>query len=295
MAISPLPGAAAPRPALLGRRTRDRLTSGLIFLLLLAFAIIVLVPMAWAVLGSFKSEAEYREIPVRILPRVWTLEAYAEVIRKTDLVRGYTNSIIVAALEVGSVLFTSSLAGYVFSQKRFRGKDALFLFVLMSTMIPFTMLLIPLYLLFHAVGIHNSYIAVVLPTAVSAYGIFLCRQFIGGIPRDLFDAAVVDGASDLRVYATIVVPLCKPVLSALAIFTMINSFNNLLWPLVILSSPELQTLPLVLAKITLQGEMIIYTQILAAVVLASAPLVAAFLLLQRNFVKGISLSGLTGQ
>ena len=256
--------------------------------------IFVLVPMAWAVLGSFKSEVEYREIPVHLVPRAWTLEAYRAVIAKTDLVRGFVNSAIIATIEVVAVLFTSSLAGYVFARKLFWGKDALFMFVLASTMIPFTMLLIPLYLMFVRIGITDSYLAVVLPTAISAYGIFLCRQFIRGIPRDLFEAAVMDGAGDLRIYWQVVLPLSKPVLSALAIFTLIQSINDLLWPLVVLSSAEKSTLALVLAKVTLQGESIIFTQILAAVVLGSLPLVVAFLVLQRNFVRGIALTGIQG-
>jgi multiple sugar transport system permease protein len=263
--------------------------------LVLGFGLLVVfVPLAWAVLGSFKSEVEYREIPVHIWPHAWTFEPYEAVLRETNLLRGYLNSGIVAAIEIGSVLLTSSVSGYVFAQKVFWGKDALFLFLLSSTMIPFTMLLIPLYLLFVNNNFTDNYLAVVLPTAVSAYGIFLCRQFIRGIPRDLFEAAVMDGASDVRIYTRIVLPLCRPVLAALAIFTLIQSVNNLLWPLVILSSADLATLPLVLAKVTLVGESIIFTHILAAAVLGSLPLVVLFLVLQRNFVKGITLTGITG-
>ena len=192
------------------------------------------------------------------------------------------------------MLLTSSLAGYVFARKMFWGKDALFLFVLASTMVPFTMLLIPLYLLFIDAGFSNNYLSIALPTAVSAYGIFLCRQFIRGIPRDLFDAAMIDGATDLQIYRTVVLPIARPVLSALAIFTLIVSFNNLIWPLVIVSDSNLFTLPLVLLAYARQGEASVFTETLAAAVLGSLPLVVAFLVLQRNFVKGISLTGLGG-
>ena len=156
------------------------------------------------------------------------------------------------------------------------------------------MLLIPLYLQFVDIGFTNNYLAIALPTAVSAYGIFLCRQFIRGIPRDLFDAAMIDGASDVAVYREIVLPIARPVLSALAIFTLIVSFNSLLWPLVIVNDADLFTLPLVLASYARQGEAIVFTEILAAGVIGSVPLVVAFLVLQRNFVKGISLTGLGG-
>jgi multiple sugar transport system permease protein len=156
------------------------------------------------------------------------------------------------------------------------------------------MLLIPLYIQFVDLGFTNNLIAVMLPTAVSAYGIFLCRQFIRGIPRDLFDAAAIDGASDTMVLREIVLPIAKPVLSALAIFTVIASFNSLLWPLVILSDAGLFTLPIVLASYARQGESIIWTQILAAAIIGAIPMVVAFLVLRRNFVKGISLTGLGG-
>ena len=195
---------------------------------------------------------------------------------------------------MAGVLLTSSLAGYVFARKHFLGKDALFLFVLASTMVPFTMLLIPLYLTFIDVRFSNNYLAIALPTMMSAYGIFLCRQFIRGIPRDLFDAAVIDGASDVAIYRDLVLPLSRPVLAALAIFTLIVSSNSLIWPLVIVSDAELFTLPLVLASYARQGEATVFTETLAAAIIGSIPLVVAFLILQRSFVKGISLTGLGG-
>lgn len=256
--------------------------------------LIILAPILWALSGSLRTEADYRQLPIAILPRAISFDAYATVLGDGALPRGFLNSLIVAAIEVTAVLLTSSLAGYVFARKLFWGKDALFLFVLASTMVPFTMLLIPLYLQFIDIGFTDNYVAIALPTAVSAYGIFLCRQFIRGIPRDLFDAAMIDGAGDLAVYRQIVLPLAKPVLSALAIFTLIVSFNSLLWPLVIVNDTDLFTLPLVLASYARQGEAIVFTEILAAGIVGSVPLIVAFLVLQRNFVKGISLTGLGG-
>ena len=256
---------------------------------------IIIVPLLWTISGSLKSESEYLNLSVSLLPREPTLEAYQKVLSDGDLPRSFINSAIVAALEVTAVLLTSSLAGYIFARKMFFGKDALFLFVLASTMVPFTMLLIPLYLMYVDIGLTDNYIGVILPTAVSAYGIFLCRMFIRGIPRDLFDAAEIDGASDLQIYRQVVLPLSRPVLSALAIFTLILSFNSLLWPLVVLTNQELFTMPIVLAGYARTGEGIRFTEILAAAVIASIPLVVAFLVLQRNFVKGISLTGLGGR
>lgn len=283
---------AESRPAGSGRPGWGRVV---VLVVTVAVMVAVLVPLVWAVVGSLRTEVDYRRIPPALIPGELTLDAYRSVLTDGDLPRGFLNSIVVATIEVISVLLTSSLAGYVFARKMFWGKDALFLLVLASTMVPFTMLLIPLYLLFLDIGFSNNYLAIALPTAVSAYGIFLCRQFIRGIPRDLFDAAVIDGAGDLQVYREIVLPLARPVLSALAIFTLILSFNSLLWPLVIVSDAKLFTLPLVLAQYARQGESMIFTQALAAAVIGSIPLVVAFLVLQRNFVKGISLTGLGGR
>ncbi len=277
---------------------RRRRVPGLGRLLVIAVTLlgllVIVVPILWAIAGSLKSEAEYRHIPISFLPQQLNLGAYQAVLADGRLPRAFLNSVIVATIEVASVLLTSSLAGYVFARKMFWGKDALFLFVLASTMVPFTMLLIPLYLMFVDLGITNNYLSVVLPTAVSAYGIFLCRQFIRGIPGDLFDAAAIDGASDIQMFREIVLPIARPVLSALAIFTIITSFNSLLWPLVILGNADLFTLPIVLASYARQGESIIWTQILASAIIGSIPMVVAFLVLRRNFVKGISLTGLGG-
>ena len=256
---------------------------------------VIIVPLLWTISGSLKSEAEYLDLSVSLIPREPTLEAYQTVLADGRLPRSFVNSVIVAALEVFAVLLTSSVTGYVFARKMFFGKDALFLFVLASTMVPFTMLLIPLYLMYVDIGLTDNYIGVILPTAVSAYGIFLSRMFIRGIPRDLFDAAEIDGAGDLQIYRLIVLPLSRPVLSALAIFTLIISFNSLLWPLVVLTNQELFTMPITLAGYARTGEGIRFTEILAAAVIASIPLVVAFLVLQRNFVKGISLTGLGGR
>ncbi len=282
------------RPRILGIRLPS-LGRAVTILVLVVVMVAVLVPIAWAVLGSLKSETEYRDLPVHLLPRHVTFEAYATVLGTGGLPRAFLNSVIVSTVEVLSVLLTSSVAGYVFARKMFWGRDALFMFVLASTMVPFTMLLIPLYLQFTNLGIENNLLSVALPTAVSAYGIFLCRQFIGGIPRDLFESAMIDGATDLQVYRRIVLPLARPVLSALAIFTLIGSINELLWPLVILNDRDLFTLPLALASYVRNGEDVVFTNILAAAIVSSIPLVVAFLFLQRNFVKGISLTGLGGR
>jgi len=264
---------------------------------LAAVLVWIAAPIVYGVLRSFMTEAEARELPVHLIPRKFTIENFIDVLDAGNLPRAFLNSVIVAALQVVLVLLTGSLAGYVFARKTFLGKDAVFLFVLVTTMVPFSMLLIPLYLTFTQLGLSNTYIGVVLPGAVSAFSIFLCRQYILGIPQELFDAATIDGATDVQVYTSLVLPLIRPLLAALSIFVLVDSVNSLLWPLVLLDRPDMLTLTLVLLSYA-QGGLIgpDVTVVLAAAVLASLPLVVAFIFLQRQFTRGLALtSGFSGQ
>jgi ABC-type glycerol-3-phosphate transport system permease component len=264
---------------------------------LAAVIVWIAAPIVYAVLRSFMTEAEARELPVHLIPRRFTIDNFRDVLDAGNLPRAFLNSVIVAALQVVFVLLTGSLAGYVFARKSFLGKNAVFLFVLVTTMVPFSMLLIPLYLTFTQLGLSNTYLGVVLPGAVSAFSIFLCRQYILGIPSELFDAATIDGATDVQVYTGLVVPLIRPLLAALSIFVLVDSVNSLLWPLVVLDRPDMLTLTLVLLSYA-QGGLIgpDVTVVLAAAVLASLPLVIAFIFLQRQFTRGLALtSGFSGQ
>ena len=252
----------------------------------------MLYPYLWLVFSSFKSGEDIVAMPVRLLPRVWTLGSYALVWTQTDLPRAYANSLIVSFAVVASVLFTSSLGGYVFARLDFPGRNVLLAFILSTTMVPFVTLLIPLYIVMMKLGVLNTYVAVWLPGAVSSFGIFLCRQFILTIPQDLDDAARIDGAGDFAIYRLIVLPLIRPVLSALAIFTFLGAFNAYLWPLVALNDKNLYTLPLILVQVSQTFGGMNYQGVMAGSVLASLPSLFVYLLFQRNFVRGIALSGL---
>jgi multiple sugar transport system permease protein len=252
----------------------------------------VLIPLVYAVLGSLMTPAEYSEIPPHLIPRVLTLENYERVIAAGRLPRALLNTTIVAGLSVGSVLASGSLAGYVFARKTFLGKEKVFLFILMSMMVPASMLLIPLYLRFSSLGLINTYVGLVLPGAISAFAIFFCRVFVQGISRDIFDAATIDGASDFRTYRVIVLPLIQPALAALGVLMLTSSINDLLWPLVIVSKPEMSTLALALLQYSQSGEgSIPFTETLAAGILGSLPLLVGFVILQRQFVRGFATAG----
>jgi multiple sugar transport system permease protein len=279
------------------RRLERWWTSGnwgaaVIIAILGGFSLMMFYPFLWLIFSSFKTSADIVSLPVHLLPRSWTLGAYEMVWTRTNLPRAYANSLFVSGAIVALVLFTSSLGGFVFARLDFPGRKLLFYFILSTTMVPFVTLLIPLYIVMLRLRLLNSYAALIVPGAVSSFGIFLCRQFIYSIPQDLYDAAKIDGAGDFAIYRRIILPLIKPVLSALAIFTFLGSFNSYLWPLVVLNDQRLYTLPLILVQVSQTFGGTNYQGVMAGSVLACLPSLIVYLVFQRNFVQGIALSGL---
>ena len=286
--------AGTPARSPLARAWRHHRPQLLIGLLVGAGGLVALYPFLWLIFSSFKSSAEIIIRPVRLLPQSWTASGFGLVWTETNLPRAYANSLLVTAAIVVTVLFTSSLGGYAFARLNFPGRQPLFAFVLATTMVPFITLLIPLYLVMMRLHLLNTYVALWLPAAVSPFGIFLCRQFIHGIPRDLYDAAKVDGAGDFRIYAQIILPLIKPVLGILAVLTSLASFNSYLWPLVVLNDQSLYTLPLVLAQISTSLGFTNYQAVMAGSLLATVPPLVVLLVFQRYIVQGIALTGVKG-
>jgi multiple sugar transport system permease protein len=272
----------------------ERWVPTLIGVLLALFAVAMVYPFLWLVFSSFKTSGDIIAIPAHLWPRKWTLSAFDLVWSESNLPRAYLNSIGVSTAIVATTLFTSSLGGYVFARLHFPFRRLIFIFILSTTMVPFVTLLIPLYLVMLDLHLLNSYTALWLPGAVSSFGIFLCRQFIVGIPQDLFDAAKLDGASEFAIYYQIILPLIRPVLSALAIFSFLGSFNSYLWPLVVLNDERLYTLPLILVQISTTMGGTNYQGVMAGSLLASIPTILVYVIFQRNFVRGIALSGVKG-
>jgi ABC-type glycerol-3-phosphate transport system permease component len=266
----------------------------LITVFLTLFAVLMIYPFLWLVFGSFKTNVDIVTQPIQLLPREWTTDGISMVWNTSGLPRAYANSLFISALVVFSTLVTSSLGGYTFARLQFPGRDLIFYFILATTMVPFVTLLIPLYLVMLDLKLLNSYAGIWIPAAVSSFGIFLCRQFIVGIPNDLYDAAKVDGAGDFRIYYEIILPLIRPALSALAIFSFLGAFNMYLWPLVALNDQDLYTLPLILVQISTSMGVSNYQAIMAGSLLASIPTIVVYLIFQKNFVKGIALSGIKG-
>ncbi|MDQ1300300.1 MAG: multiple sugar transport system permease protein, partial [Chloroflexota bacterium] len=211
---------------------------------------------------------------------------------RANLPRAYLNSMLVTSATVLSVLFTSSLGGYVFARLDFPGRRYLFYFILSTSMVPFLTLLIPLYIVMRELHLLNTLWAVWLPGTFSSFGIFLCRQFIYSVPAELYESAKIDGAGDFTIYHAIILPLIRPVLAVLTIFTFLGSFNAYLWPLVVLNDEQKLTLPVILSRMANRFGGTDYQGVMAGSVLVCIPPLIVFAIFQRYILRGIALTGI---
>ena len=265
---------------------RKLLVNGL--LLLLAFATIL--PLVWMVSASLMPTGEANSEPPRFFPSTVTWEHYRELFTRLDLGRHFANSLLVSSAVTLISLLLNSMAGYAFAKLRFRGRDRLFAFLLAAMVIPAQVSMLPLFLLMKSLGLVNTWWGVILPSMATILGIFLVRQYALSIPDELLDAARIDGAGEFRIYRTIVLPLCRPVLVTLAIFNFLAAWNDFMWPLIILSDDSRYTLPVALANLT--GEHVMDTELMmAGAVLTVLPVLLIFLALQRQYIAGITLGG----
>ncbi len=257
--------------------------------------IMMLVPFLWMVLMSFKSLDEVYTFPPVILPSQWLWSNYLEVWDQVPVTRFFLNSATVSITATLGVLLSSSLGGYSFSRIDYPGRNTIFLMYLSTMMIPFAVIMIPLFVQMRMLGWVNSLAALIVPGMFSAWGTFLMRQFMMGIPKELEEAAEIDGCNHLRIYATIIMPLCKPVMATLAIFSFMGFWNDFLWPLIMLSSRDKKTLPLGLAgfqqKVALNTP---WHLIMAMAVVSVLPILIIFIVGQKYYVQGIVTSGLKG-
>jgi multiple sugar transport system permease protein len=271
--------------------TRTKLFNRICLGVLIAFSILWLLPLAWALDTALKPNAETTK-------STWlidnpTLDAFVRTLQDTDILRWYAASTITSALTALFVVVTASMAAFALSRMTFRWKNWVFWFVLIGIMIPGQVLIVPQFREFNSVGLLNTFWAVILPQVPTAVAVFIFKQFFDGLPRDLDEAATIDGASFWRVYRTIIMPVTRPAVAAVAIFTFVTTWNNLLWPLLVLTNPKLMTSPVGLA--TVQGSFgIRYADTMASAILGALPLVAVFLLFQRHIVQGIAGTGLKG-
>ncbi|GIF62321.1 sugar ABC transporter permease [Asanoa ishikariensis] len=270
---------------------REKLFNRICAGVLIAFALLWLIPLLWAVDTAIKPNAETTRTTWLIDNP--TLDAFTRTLRDTDMWSWYGASFIISSLAALGTVLVASMAAFALSRMRFRYKNVVFWAILAGIMIPGQVLIVPWFREFDALRLLNTYWAVILPQLPAAIAVFIFKQFFDGLPRDLEEAARMDGASFFRVYRRIVLPLARPAVAAVAIFTFVTTWNDLLWPLLVLSNPDLMTVPVGLA--TVQGAFgIRYADTMASAILGAIPLVAVFLLFQRQIVQGIAGSGLKG-
>lgn len=262
-------------------------------LLLIVGGLVMVFPFIWMILSSFKPSLEVVSFEFHLFPRTWTLRNYVKVFEDLPMGRGYMNSLIVASFVTFFVLLSATASGYMFSKLRFFGREALFFIIIGSIMIPPQIVLIPLYILVNKFHWVNTYQGLVLPFAMSAFGTFLMRQFIKGIPNDLIDAAKIDGASEFKIYFSVILPLVRSSISVLGILIFLWSWDEFLWPLVITNQNEMKTLPVLLGHFTM-SEAKYPGESLAACTLVIGPVLVVYAFFQRQFIKGMSMTGLKG-
>jgi multiple sugar transport system permease protein len=273
-----------------GELSPPRLASQLILLLAVAVAII---PVIWAVLSSFKTNETIFAVPMRWLPTSLYWNNYPEAFAAAPFGRYFLNSAIVAVSVTATTVFFGAMAGYGFSKFNFPGRNLMFGSILLTFMIPFPVIMIPLFVLVRNFGWVNTYWGLIIPGALTGFAVFMMRQFIQAIPSELFDAARIDGAGEVRIFLTMVLPLARPALATLGILTFLESWNNLLWPLIVIQSDEMETMPLGLTNFsTLYSTN--YAQMLAMSVIASLPVLAVFIIGRRQIINSLMLSGMKG-
>jgi multiple sugar transport system permease protein len=258
---------------------------------LIAFAIIWIVPVAWALDTALKPNAETTKTTWLINNP--TFDAFGRVLHDTDILRWFGSSLIIATITAFGTVLVASLAGFGLSRLKFRYSNVVFWVVLAGIMIPGQVLIVPQFREFDSFHLLNTFWAVSLPQIPTAIAVFIFKQFFDGLPRELDEVARVDGANVWRIYRRIIMPLARPAVAAVVIFAFVQSWNDLLWPLLVLSNPDIMTIPVGLA--TVQGSFgIRYADVMASTILGAIPLVAVFLLFQRNIVEGIAGTGLKG-
>ncbi len=252
-------------------------------------ALLTVLPLLWMVSASLMPSGQATVFPPRLWPAAVTFAHYGELFTRLHLARHAANTAVLAGAITLVSLLLNSMAGYAFAKLRFRGRNALFRVLLAALIIPGQVAMLPLFLMLKGMGMINTYWAVIVPGMASIFGIFLVRQYALSIPDSLLDAARIDGAGEFRIYRTLVLPACKPILVTLAIFTFMGAWNDFLWPLIVLTDSDMYTLPVAIAN--LLGEHVQDTELMmAGAVLTVLPVVILFAALQKYYIQGI-LSG----
>ncbi|MCL5074611.1 MAG: carbohydrate ABC transporter permease [Chloroflexi bacterium] len=274
--------------------TSNPLLNTLIYTILIIFLLLTIAPFYWTVVSSLKEPAELFSPRPSLIPQKPILDNYFHLLKTTELSRWMLNSGVVAAGSTLLGIFFSSLAGYAFSKYRFAGRDFLFWVVLSSVSIPQLVTIIPMFALMARIGWLNTFQALIIPGAANAFGIFLMRQYIDSVPDELLDASRIDGCSEFQIYWQVILPVVRPALGALAIFLWLTSWNSYLWPLVMLHTSDMYTMPLGLATLYANPWNIEYGPLMAGSILSILPIMIIFIAMQKQFIVGLTQGAVKG-
>ena len=269
------------------------------YVLFAIMIVLALAPVVWMISTAFKPEREIISTELHWIPHQVTSEHFTAILQNYPMTQWLLNSLFTATAATLLVLVLDSLAGYAFARMRFRGRGVLFMIVLSMLFVPIQITIIPLFIMFSRLSLTDTYWALILPVGANVTGVFLMRQFFLSIPGELEEAARVDGASALRIFWSVVLPLARPALTAVAILTFLSTWNSFLWPLIVTRSDSVRTLPVGIAQFLslrpgmVQGQMSI-GQSMAGAVIAALPPIVVFVILQRYFIEGIARTGLKG-
>jgi multiple sugar transport system permease protein len=265
----------------------------LVHIILIVGSLLMVMPFLWMVSTSFKTFTESMHVPPTILPNEFMFGNYVEVFNKIEFLKYYINTIIMTFGRTIGQLILCSLAAFAFARLRFPGQNIIFIAILTVLMVPSQVVMIPSFVIMRELSWIDTFYALIVPGMFSAFGTFLLRQFFMAIPKELDEAAKIDGCSYFGIYWRIILPLSRPALVALSIFTILASWNDFLWPLIITNSEEMRVLSIGIA--TFQGQYATdYPLLMAGALMATAPMIIAFIFFQRYFIEGIALSGVKG-
>jgi len=280
----------------LSYRAKTAFQAAILYAVLIIVGLAFVFPFFWMAVSSIKLNKDVLAIPIRFFPPVWNWKSYVNVFTAFpdyNFPRFILNSVIVTTLAVLLCLFLSATAGYGFAKYRFRGNAVLFTIVLATIMITFEAIVVPLFVLVRSLGLQNTYWGLIIPESLTAFGVFMMRQFFYSLPEDYIESARLDGASEYAIFARIAIPMAKTALLALVIFHAQWVWNLLLWPLITISNPDLRVLPQGIALFK-GGYNTPYPEQLAVSVIACVPLLLLYIFLSKYFVQGITMTGLKG-
>ena len=270
---------------------RKHAGKALVALIMLGFAFLVFYPLLWICISSFKVEREIIQYPPKLLPSIITLNQYVRVWNALPMFTMLKNTILFAVSVTISNCLLCSMAGYAFARINFKGSGGIFKAIILTMMVPFHVIMIPLYILEFEIGVLDSFVGLILPRLTWPFAIYLMRSFFVSLPKNLEEAGRIDGASEYRIFWSVMLPLCKPALITVGLMTFMNNWNDLVYPLLLTNSTNMRTLSVGLALFV--GQRIIeYGPTLAAAMISLAPLLVAYIFMQKYFIRGTVISGM---